>query len=149
MTTATTHTTTVRGTLRIPALNRPTAILGAAATAVAANVVVWLIGAAAGGSFEVMKGADVQSVAPGGVIIMSAVPLLIGLTVAALLSYRWVGVLRVAEIVGAALSIATIGLTVAADFDTATTVALSMMHVVLAPVIVVGLEGLRRGLSAS
>lgn len=128
---------------RIPALNRPTAVLGAAAAAVLINLVVWLIGAAAGGTFEV----DGGSVAPGGVIIMSAVPLLIGLTVAALLSYRWVGVLRLAEVVGSVLAIATIGLTVAADFDSATTISLSIMHLVLAPVIVVALEGLRSRLT--
>ncbi|TQM28951.1 DUF6069 family protein [Nocardia bhagyanarayanae] len=139
------HATTA-STIQIPALNRPVAVLGAVAAAVLTNLVVWLIGAAAGGSFVVVDGTTTQDVAPGGVIVMSAVPLLIGLTVAALLSYRWVGVLRVAEVVGSVLALATIAGTVAAAFDTASTVALSIMHVLLVPVIVVSMEGLRKHL---
>ncbi|WP_431957632.1 DUF6069 family protein [Nocardia lijiangensis] len=134
-------------TIQIPALNRPVAVLGAVAAAVLANLVVWLIGAAAGGSFIVADGTTTQDVAPGGVVVMSAVPLLVGLTAAALLSYRWVGVLRVAEVVGSALTLVTIAATVAATFDTASTVALSVMHVVLVPVIVVSMEGLRKHLT--
>lgn len=132
--------------LRLPALNRPTAILGAAAAAVLLNLVIWLIGAAAGGSFEAVSGNEIKDAAPGGVILMSAAPVLIGLTAAALLAYRWVGVLRVAAVVGSVLSVATIALTVAADFDGTSTIALSVMHLALVPVLVVGLEGLRRKL---
>ncbi|MFB7877757.1 MULTISPECIES: DUF6069 family protein [unclassified Nocardia] len=132
----------------LPALNRPVAVLGGVVAAVVLNLIVWGIGAAAGGSFVVTDGDTVSDVAPGGVVIMSAVPLLIGLTAAVLVSYLWTGVLRVAEVVGSVLAVATIGLTVAADFDTASTVALSVMHVVLVPVIVVALEGVRRGIAA-
>ncbi|WP_067840189.1 DUF6069 family protein [Nocardia lijiangensis] len=140
------HVTTAH-TIQIPALIRPVAVLGAVAAAVLANLVVWSIGAAAGGSFIMVDGTTTQDVAPGGVIVMSAVPLLVGLTAAALLSYRWVGVLRVAEVVGSALTLVTIAATVAATFDTASTVALSVMHVVLVPVIVVSMEGLRKQLT--
>lgn len=139
------ETTTVRS---LPALTRPVAVLGGVVAAVVLNLIVWGIGAAAGGSFTVVDGETVTDVAPGGVIIMSAVPLLIGLTVAVLIAYRWTGVLRVAEVVGSVLSIATIGLTLTAGFDAATTVALSVMHVVLVPVIVVALEGVRRSITA-
>ncbi|WP_336086411.1 DUF6069 family protein [Nocardia sp. SSK8] len=131
----------------LPALNRPVAVLGGVVAAVVLNLIVWGIGAAAGGSFLVTDGDTVTDVAPGGVVIMSAVPLLIGLTAAVLVSHLWTGVLRVAEVVGSVLSVATIALTVAADFDTASTVALSVMHVVLVPVIVVALEGVRRGIA--
>ncbi|PXX66808.1 hypothetical protein DFR70_103558 [Nocardia tenerifensis] len=134
--------------LRIPAVNRPTAVLGSVAVAVAANLVVWLLGEAAGGSFEVVDQGVTTSVGAGTVIVSSGVPLLIGMTLAALVSYFWFGALRVAQVVGAVLAVATIGLTVAAEFDTVTTVALSVMHLVLAPVLVVGLEAMRRGLSA-
>ncbi|WP_342214026.1 MULTISPECIES: hypothetical protein [Nocardia] len=79
-------------------------------------------------------------------IVSAAVPLLIGMTLAALLSYLWVGVLRVAQVVGATLAVATIGLTVAADFDLVSTLALSAMHVVLVPVLVGGLEMMRNRL---
>ncbi|GAB2654435.1 hypothetical protein GCM10027088_35950 [Nocardia goodfellowii] len=133
-------------TSRIPALNRPAAILGATGAALLANLVVWLIGAAAGGTFEMTDAGQVQSVAPGGIITLTVVPLLVGLTAAALLSYKWVGVLRVAAVVGSVLAVATIGLTVGADFDTASTIALSVTHLTLVPAIVVATEGLRRKL---
>ncbi|WP_378736860.1 DUF6069 family protein [Nocardia brasiliensis] len=135
--------------LRIPAVNRPVAIIGSVAVAVVVNLAVWLLGEAAGGSFEVVDKGVTNYVGGIGVILSSAVPLLIGMTLAALISYRWVGVLRVAQVVGSVLAIATIGLTVSAAFDTASTVALSVMHVVLAPVLVIGLEAMRRGLTAN
>ncbi|WP_405167431.1 DUF6069 family protein [Nocardia sp. NBC_01499] len=144
-----TITRTAAPTLRIPAVNRPIAIIASVAVSVVVNLVVWLLGEAAGGSFEVVDKGVTTQVGAGTVILSSALPLLIGLTLAALISYRWVGVLRVAQIVGGVLAVATIGLTVAAAFDTTTTVTLSVMHVVLAPVLIVGLEAMRRGLSDS
>ncbi|MFI6171266.1 DUF6069 family protein [Nocardia sp. NPDC051052] len=144
-----TITQTAAPTLRIPAVNRPTAVIGSVVVAVAVNLVVWLLGEAAGGSFEVVDKGVTTAVGAGGVIVSSGVPLLIGMTLAALVSYFWAGALRVAQIVGAVLAIATIGLTVAAPFDAATTVALSVMHLVLAPVLVAGLEAMRRGLPAN
>lgn len=141
-------TTTAPATYTVPALNRPVAVLGAAAAAVVLNLIVWAIGAAAGGSFMVTMEGKAESVAPGGVILMSTVPLLIGLTVAVLLSYVWTGVLRTAAVVGSLLSLGTIAMTVDADFDTASTVALSVMHVVLVPAIVIALEGVRRSITA-
>ncbi|MFF3227656.1 DUF6069 family protein [Nocardia suismassiliense] len=143
-----TITQTTAPALRIPAVNRPVAVLGSVVVAVAVNLVVWLIGEAAGGSFEVVDKGVTTYVGGSGVIMSSAVPLLIGMTLAALLSYRWVGVLRVAQVVGSVLAVATIGLTVSATFDTASTIALSVMHLVLAPALIVGLEAMRRGLTA-
>ncbi|MFF2088674.1 DUF6069 family protein [Nocardia sp. NPDC058176] len=140
-----TASTTARA---LPTLTRPVAVLGGVVAAVALNLIVWGIGAAAGGSFTVVDGETVSDVAPGGVILMSAVPLLIGLTIAVLISYKWTGVLRVAAVVGSVLSILTIGGTLSAGFDTATTVALSVMHVVLVPIMVIALEGVRRSITA-
>ncbi|MFI7527092.1 DUF6069 family protein [Nocardia salmonicida] len=141
-------TVTATSTYTVPALNRPVAVLGAAAVAVVLNLIVWAIGAASGGSFIMTDQGKASSVAPGGVIMMSAVPLLIGLTVAVLVSYKWTGVLRIAAVVGSVLSLATIALTVSTDFDTASTIALSVMHVVLVPIMVIALEGVRRGITA-
>ncbi|GAB4583693.1 DUF6069 family protein [Nocardia sp. IFM 10818] len=146
MTTVATTTANARPALRIPALSRPVAVLGAVAAAVLANVIVWLIGELAGGSFEVSNGSQVQDVAPGGIIMMTAVPLLIGLTAAALLSYKWVGVLRLAAVIGSVLAVGTIAMTVAADFDTASTIALSVTHLTLVPALVAATEGIRRTL---
>ncbi|MFG1796801.1 DUF6069 family protein [Nocardia sp. NPDC049149] len=139
---------TTTPSLRIPGVNRPIAIVGSVIAAVVVNLIVWQLGEAAGGSFEVVDKGVTSYVGAGGVIFSSAVPLLIGMTLTALISYFWVGVLRVAQIVGSVLAVATIGLTVAATFDTATTIALSVMHLVLVPVLVIGLEALRRGLAA-
>ncbi|MFC6009860.1 DUF6069 family protein [Nocardia lasii] len=141
-------TTTASTPYTVPALRRPVAVLGAVAAAVVVNLIVWAIGAAAGGSFIAIEKGEAMDVAPGGVVIMSAVPLLIGLTVAVLVSYLWTGVLRTAAVIGSLLSLATIGLTVATDFDAASTVALSVMHVTLVPIIVIALEGVRRGIAA-
>ncbi|NKY58243.1 DUF6069 family protein [Nocardia flavorosea] len=141
-----TTTTTARPALRIPALNRPVALFGAIGAALMANVVVWLIGAAAGGTFETTNAGQVQSVAPGGIIMLTVIPMLIGLGAAVLLSYKWIGVLRLAAVIGSVIAVATIAMTVTAGFDTASTVALSVAHLTLVPALVVATEGLRRKL---
>lgn len=144
-----TITQTAVPTLRVPAVNRPTAIVASVAVSVAVNLVVWLLGVAAGGSFETVDNGVTTQIGADTVIASAAVPLFTGMTLAALISYRWAGVLRVAQIVGGVLAVATIGLTVAAALDTTTTITLSVMHLVLAPVLIVGLEAMRRGLSAN
>ncbi|MGW0182758.1 DUF6069 family protein [Nocardia sp. NPDC003345] len=144
-----TTTTTTATAARIPALNRPVALFGAIGAALLANIIVWLIGAAAGGTFEMTDSGRVQSVAPGGIIMLTVVPMLIGLGAAVLLSYKWVGVLRIAAGIGSVLAVATIAMTVAADFDTPSTIALSITHLTLVPALVVATEGLRRTLLGS
>ncbi|MGF0314919.1 DUF6069 family protein [Nocardia fluminea] len=141
-------TTTAPTAPTVPALNRPVAVLGAVVAAVVLNLIVWAIGAAAGGSFVTVDNGKLLDVAPGGVILMSTVPLLIGLTVAVLVSYLWTGVLRTAAVVGSVLSIGTIAMTVSSNFDTASTITLSVMHVVLVPIMVIALEGVRRAITA-
>lgn len=141
-----TTTTTARPAVRIPALNRPVALFGAIAAALLANIVVWLIGAAAGGTFETTNAGQVQSVAPGGIVMLTVIPMLIGLGAAVLLSYKWIGVLRLAAAIGSVIAVATIAMTVSADFDTASTVALSVTHLTLVPALVIAAEGLRRKL---
>ncbi|MGX1808290.1 DUF6069 family protein [Nocardia sp. NPDC055321] len=144
MTTAATNTT--RSLVPVPALSRPVAVFGAVAGAVVANLIAWGIGALAGGSFETTMDGQSQSVAPGGIVTLTVVPLLAGLALAALLSYRWVGVLRLAAVVGSLLAVGTIALTVAADFDTASTIALAVTHLTLVPALVIATEGVRRKL---
>jgi hypothetical protein len=53
------------------------------------NLVILAIGGAAGGSFELMSGGKTQSVSAATVAGMTAVPLLLGMGLAAMLSYRW------------------------------------------------------------
>lgn len=128
-------------------LGRVQAVVATVVAALLVNLVIWAIGAAAGGSFEFTDGDLTQSAAPGGVVVLTIVPLLIGMTLAALLSYRWLGAIRVAQVVGPALALLTIVSTLMADFDGASTVALTAMHVAIAPIVVVGLEAMRRRLA--
>ncbi|MEE2034810.1 DUF6069 family protein [Rhodococcus chondri] len=124
-------------------VGRPTAVAVSVTAALVVNLALWLIGLAAGGSFAHTNAGVTQSAAPGGVVLMTVVPLTLGLGVAALLSRWWAGFIRVAQIVGAALPLATIAGTLDADFDGASTVTLALMHVVIATVAVVGLEKMR------
>ena len=133
--------------LRTLELSRPAAVVGTVLVALVVNLALWLIGLAAGGSFEVPDGDKMMTVAPGGVITLTVIPALVGLTAAALLSYRWPVMIRVAQVVGPLLALGTIAMTIDAEFDAASTVALATMHVALAGVVFAGLEGLRRGLA--
>lgn len=128
-------------------LNRTTAVLGTVGLALLVNLALWLVGLAAGGDFLVTEADGARaSVAPGGVILMTVAPLAIGMTAAVLLSKLWAPILRVAAVIGAAASLGTIAGTLAADFDGPSTVTLSLMHVVIAVLLVAALEGLYRRL---
>jgi hypothetical protein len=84
--TATPTTTTTAALTR----TRPRIIAVAIAVAVVANTVLWLAGLAAGGDFRFTDNGVEQIAAPGGALIFTALPMLAGLTVAALLGYRLV-----------------------------------------------------------
>ncbi len=122
----------------------PVVVVATVLLALVVNIVLWLVGLAAGGSFEHTDAGTLKSAAPGGVVLMSVVPLAAGLSIAALLGLWWGGFLRVAQVVGGLLPLATIQGTVVADFDAASTAALAAMHVVIAVLAVAGLEVLRR-----
>lgn len=125
-------------------LATPAVIAVTVAAAVAVNLVIWAIGELAGGSFEFTADGKVESAAPGGVVFLTAVPLLVGLTATAVVARWWPAVIRSAQVVGSLLAIATIGLTLTSDFDTASTISLSLMHVALVPFIILGLEATKR-----
>ena len=66
----------------------------------------------------------------------TAVPLLVGLTLVALLRRRWSWVLPAALVVAPVLAVVTIFLmTIPADLDTASTVTLACCHLALVPVV--------------
>ena len=125
-------------------LTKPRAVLGATVMALVANLILWLSRRASGGSFEMTDQGKVASVAPGGVITLTVVPLLVGLSLAMLISLKWEPIIRIAQVVGAVFALGTIALTIAADFDAASTVTLALMHVVVAASVVVALEAVRR-----
>ncbi|WP_019203251.1 DUF6069 family protein [Tsukamurella sp. 1534] len=125
-------------------ITRTTAVLGTVAVALAANLLLWLIGLAAGGDFTMTVEGARQSVAPGGVVLMTVAPLAVGMTAAVLLSLLWAPILRVAAVIGAVAALGTIAGTVTTDFDGPSMVTLSLMHVVIAAVLVTALEALLR-----
>lgn len=129
---------------RLRRSSTPTVIAVTVLAAAAVNVLIWAIGALAGGSFEFTESGTIQSAAPGGVIFLTAVPLTVGMTVAAVLALRLPGVIRLAQVVGSAAALSTIGMTLAADFDGVSTLALALTHVAIVPFLVVGLEAIRR-----
>lgn len=116
----------------------------AVGSALITNVLLWLVGLLLGGTFEAPDGSGgTDSAAPGGVIVMTVLPLAVGLLVAGLIATRWSPVIRVAQVIGSIAALGTIFATVAAGFDTVSMVMLSLMHVVLVPVLVYALERMR------
>ncbi|CAM2839126.1 DUF6069 family protein [Skermania piniformis] len=119
-------------------------VLGAIGVGLAANLLLWVIGLLAGGDFETDDGQGGRvTVAPAGVVMLTVVPLLVGLTVAGLIAFTWPPIIRIAQAVAVVAALGTIVFTVQADFDTASTITLALMHVVLVPVSVLALERLR------
>lgn len=138
---------TVHGTTRpsVTALNRPRAVIFATVAALLVNLLLWVVGLAAGGSFELTDAGTTMAVAPGGVVMLTVVPIVIGMSIAAIVSLRWLGVIRLAQVVGVLAPLGTIAMTVAADFDAVSTVVLALMHVVIAVVVPAALESMLRG----
>ncbi|WP_206057584.1 MULTISPECIES: DUF6069 family protein [Nocardiopsis] len=141
------------GFLRRVATRRPTAVIaGAVATALGVNLALWSAGLVLGGSFQYVEadGSLHTTTAPQGVITMTVLPMSGGLALAALLAAaqrravpRRV-VLRSAQAIGAGAALATAAPTFTAGFDTPSTVALGLMHAVIAALVVLALEALVR-----
>lgn len=117
---------------------------GAVAVAVVANLAIYAAGRAAGATFDFTATTGPATVSAATVAGFTAVPLLVGLTLVALLRRRWSWVVPVALVVAPVLAVATIVLmTVPADLDPASTVTLACCHLALVPVVVVALRALR------
>lgn len=81
-----------------------------AAGAVAAtvgNIVIFLVGLAAGTSFVVLDRGDLHEITAGAVIFATALPLVVGTVLAALLARWWPGVIRLAQVIGGTLALLT------------------------------------------
>lgn len=138
MTAPTTVTATARQSQ--PALN----VTAAVVIAVAVNVLVYAGGRALGGSFRFTSGTGPAQVNAVTVAGFTAVPLLAGLTVAALAARRWPWLITVGLIAAPTLALSTIAImTLPADLDPISTVTLALCHVVLVPVAVLALLRLR------
>jgi hypothetical protein len=129
----------------MPRLSRPALVAAAVALAAIVNVLIYLIGRAAGGTFVFTAAtgrAEVDALTVAG---FSIVPLAAGLTAVALLAPRWRWVSRAALIAGPLLAVVTIvTMTLPADFDTVSTVSLALCHLTLVPIIVAAVTALGR-----
>ena len=125
-------------------LGRTQSVLATWVVALAVNVVLFAIGATAGLDYAVEAGDSVWGVMGVGVVIITTILLIPGMTLAALLSLRWKRIIPAAQIVGSAISILTIVLTFSVGFDTASAIVLAVMHVVAVPILVLGLDLIKR-----
>ncbi len=126
--------------------SRAAVVAATVGAAVLVDLVVYAIGRAAGGTFTFPSAGSGVATTVDAVTVagFAAVPLLIGLTVVALLCRRWPVVATVATVVAPVLAVVTVGLmTVPADFDTVSTLTLALCHLTLAPLSVLGIRALR------
>ncbi|MHA7239301.1 hypothetical protein [Arthrobacter sp. TMS1-12-1] len=130
------------GTTAAPAPAR--VIATAVGVAVLANLVLFLVGVLAGAGYAFTSPAGPATVDAVVVAAFTIIPLALGLAVVAVLRPRWPWVVGVALIVAPVLEIGTIfALTIPADFDGRSTVALALCHLALVPVTVEALRRLR------
>ncbi|WP_101789077.1 DUF6069 family protein [Nonomuraea indica] len=123
-----------------------TAVIVAAtmAAALVINLSVYAVGRALGGDFRFTAAGGPAEVDAATLAGFTSVPLLIGMTLVALLSRFWRGVVLVAMAVAPALALLTIPvMTIPADLNDAGTVTLALCHVALVPVTITGLLALR------
>lgn len=127
-----------------PGLNWWQAITAGAVTAAVANLAILLIGWATGASFVIVDAGKLHEVTAWGVVVATVPPLVLGTGLAALLARWWLGVIRLAQVIGGGFALLTVAGPMMSDTNGATRLALAMMHVVLAVAVVVSLESMRR-----
>lgn len=116
------------------------ALLGALVTATV-NVTIWSVARLAGSPVALQDDGAPYPITVGSVAVMSVVPMIAGIALAALIARWWVRVLRVAQVVGSLLAVVT--LWGAFSGDTGTGVTLTAMHLTSATVVVLALEAVR------
>ncbi len=121
---------------------RAAIVVAAALAAAVVNLLVYAVGRAAGGTFAFTAAGEPAEVDAVTVAGFSALPLAVGLVVVALLARRsWA--IRTALIAGPALAVLTILImTIPADLDTTSTVALALCHLTLVPIMIVAIRRL-------
>lgn len=117
------------------------ALLAAMAAAIV-NVTIWGVARLAGSPVALDDNGSPYPVAVDSVAVMSVVPTIAGIALAALIARWWIGILRVAQVVGASLALVTLAGVFSGSAGTAVT--LILMHLVSATVVVLALEGVRR-----
>ncbi|WP_374999399.1 DUF6069 family protein [Aeromicrobium sp. CTD01-1L150] len=138
-------TTTSQGPIRSAyqsGLSWWSAALLAAVAAVILNVTIWSVARLAGSPVALDDNGAPYPIAVDSVAVMSVVPTIAGIALAALIARWWIGILRVAQVVGASLALATLMGVFSGGAGTAIT--LILMHLVSGTVVVLALEGIRR-----
>lgn len=120
------------------------AVAAGAAAAVAVNLLILALAAGGGAALAVTQGGTERPVTAASVVVASLMPLLIGTVLAVLLSRRWPGVLRVAQVLAAAAAVLTTFGPLSGAVDTATGIALATMHLTVGAAAVAVLETVRR-----
>ena len=112
--------------------------------AVLINLVIYAIGRAAGGTFRFASPTGPAEVDALTVVGFTIVPLLLGMTVVALLVRVWPWIVSVALVVAPAFALVTIPImTLPAGFDVTSTITLALCHAAMVPIVVFGLLALR------
>ena len=118
-----------------------------ALVAVAANLVIYLVGRVSGVEFGLTPGGFAAEVGPDQVIIASVVTFAIGTALAVLVGRKGPRPLRVLQILGALAAVVTAGGPLSMAVGTSSKVLLLLMHLVAGTVYVLALERVRRGKS--
>lgn len=119
-------------------------IIATALTALGINLVVYAIGTIAGASFDFTVDGERTHVYALLLAAFTVIPIVVGLTLVALLARWWPQVIPLALVIAPVLAIGTIFImTLPTDLDTASTVTLAITHVVVAVVTVAGILALR------
>ncbi|QYC38079.1 hypothetical protein Nocox_02230 [Nonomuraea coxensis DSM 45129] len=129
----------------IPAVTVAATVAVTVAAALILNLAIYGLGRAAGGDFlftAAGRPAEVDALTVAGFTVL---PLLVGMTMVAALARVWRWVVPAALVIAPALALGTVPLmTLPADLDTTSKLALALCHVALVPVTVTGLLRLRR-----
>lgn len=120
--------------------------LGALVAATAANLLVLGIGVASGLDYAVQTQADapVMDVTAVHVLVSSVVPFLIGLGVAHLVRRRGPRALRILQVVGGVIAVASVAMPLSALGDTPARLTLALMHLIVGAAWVTALAQMRR-----
>ena len=129
---------------RVERTPSPWIIAIAVTAAIATNLAIRTIGGLAGGSFAFTAETGPAVVDHLTVAGFTLVPLSIGLALVALLGRWWGGVFTDAMIVAPLLEFGSIlGMTLPADFDLVSKIALAACHLALIPITIVAIAALR------
>ena len=125
-------------------LGRPGIVAATVVAAVLVNLLIYTLGRVAGATYTFTAAGQPAEVDAITLIGFTALPLTVGMSIAATLSLWWRWVIPAALIVAPVLELGSIlPMILPSDHDTASKVALALCHAALVPVSIVGLRAIR------